>query len=86
MQRLIKYAKNGERFNRPPLSPLAARTGEVGDGAPADPPLLLRPRLSSEESASAQSGRVAEPRPPTPPSEKVGFAFEWAFPLSVRTE
>jgi hypothetical protein len=28
----------------------------------------------------------AEPRPPATPASKFGFALEWSFPLSARTE
>jgi hypothetical protein len=35
---------------------------------------------------SGPSERAYEPRPPAPPTEKIGFAFEWSFPLSVRTQ
>lgn len=28
----------------------------------------------------------AEPRPPATPASKFGFALEWSFPLSARTD
>jgi hypothetical protein len=38
--------------------------------------------------ALRRSGTIeqAEPQPPTMPASKFGFALEWSFPLSARTE
>ena len=37
--------------------------------------------VSSEPSRAEQ---LAQPQPPSVPAAKLGFAFEWAFPLSAR--
>jgi hypothetical protein len=36
-------------------------------------------------SGSGQAS-LAQPQPPTAPATKLGFSFEWAFPLSARME
>jgi hypothetical protein len=42
-------------------------------------------RILGSESAVSSQPRSAHPQPPAAPATKLGFAFEWAFPLSTRT-
>lgn len=58
------------------------------------PPALTKLSIGSEtrsapERAAAASGPASTdpkdpPKPPAAPSTKLGFALEWAFPLSAR--
>jgi len=46
-----------------------------------------RETKSSHRNATQSSGsNQAEPQPPAAPATKLGFALEWAFPLSARLE
>ena len=38
------------------------------------------------ETKSEAAGNLPEPQPPTAPANKLGFAFEMAFPLSARVQ
>ena len=70
-----------------------------GKGRAWVPPTLTKLAIGTEtkspvrvdqgiESGPSRSDTVkkAEPQPPTTPASKFGFALEWAFPLSARTE
>jgi hypothetical protein len=50
-------------------------------------PVVTKVAIGAEtKSAPVKKGRLAEPRPPSPPATKLGFSFEMAFPLSARTK
>jgi hypothetical protein len=59
---------------------------------PWQPPALTvlaigRETKSSHRDATQSSGSSpTEPQPPAAPATKLGFALEWAFPLSARFE
>ena len=41
-------------------------------------------RHAGSETSGSDQPRVAQPQPLTTPAAKLGFSFEWAFPLSAR--
>lgn len=43
-------------------------------------------RSPRSENSESVHQRLAHPKPPAMPATKLGFAFEWSFPLSIRTE
>ena len=57
-----------------------------------EPPAVTKLAIGAETksarekiSGSAQTS-VAQPQPPAAPATKLGFWFEWGFPLSARNE
>jgi hypothetical protein len=56
--------------------------------SPALTVLAIGPETrSSQRNAAQPSGSSqTEPPPPAAPATKLGFALEWAFPLSARLE
>jgi len=64
-----------------------------------EPPAITKLGIGTETKSSGEDGRragletlnsdqsrSAQPQPPTVPATKLGFSFEWSFPLSARTE
>jgi hypothetical protein len=53
-----------------------------------EPPTVTKLAIGTQTKSGRDDGqkRRAQPKPPAAPTTKLGFAFEWAFPLSVRTE
>jgi hypothetical protein len=49
-------------------------------------PIGRETKSSHRNAAQASVSSQAEPQPPAPPATKLGFSFEWAFPLSARFE
>ena len=60
-----------------------------------EPPAITKLAIGKETKSTARKGRavssepsraeqLAQPQPPSVPAAKLGFAFEWAFPLSAR--
>jgi hypothetical protein len=43
-------------------------------------------KSSHRDAAQASDSSQKEPQPPAAPATKLGFSFEWAFPLSARWE
>jgi hypothetical protein len=43
-------------------------------------------KSSNRNAAQAPGSSQTEPQPPAAPATKLGFALEWAFPLSARWE
>jgi hypothetical protein len=43
-------------------------------------------KSSNRNAAQASGSSQTEPQPPAAPATKLGFALEWAFPLSARWE
>jgi hypothetical protein len=78
-----------------------ARLSEIGPGTRCawEPPALTKLAIGPKTKSVHEYGRSvefatsrssqrssAEPQPPAAPTTKLGFSFEMAFPLSVRTE
>lgn len=70
-------------------------TGPTAEGtrsaweAPAVTKVPIASRTRSSEALTAADGSSPDPRvpaAPTHPSSKLGFSFEMALPMSVRTE
>jgi len=54
-----------------------------------EPPAVTKVAIGAGTKSASKienSSGVAEPQPPSPPTTKLGFAFEMAFPMSSRTE
>ena len=52
-----------------------------------EPPIVTKVAIDARtKSTTACAGSFPEPRPPSSPATKLGFSFEMAFPMSVRTE
>ena len=53
-----------------------------------EPPVVTKLAIGTETKSAQENGPSVgpEPRPPAAPSSKLGFAFEMAFPLSVRID
>lgn len=54
-----------------------------------EPPALIELKIGAETKSNRDGGRarqVPAPPPPAAPMTKLGFSFEWAFPLSSRIE
>jgi hypothetical protein len=60
-----------------------------------EPPALTRLAIGTETKSSAKNelgaeapgpDKLADPGPPAAPATKLGFSFEWAFPLSARID
>jgi hypothetical protein len=61
-----------------------------------EPPALTKLAIGTETRSSGNSeseaeptnsgGQLVEPGGPPTPATKLGFSFEWAFPLSARLE
>ena len=62
-----------------------------------EPPALTRLAIGTEtksagknepgaEMQTSAADKLAQPKPPAAPATKLGFSFEWAFPLSARME
>jgi hypothetical protein len=43
-------------------------------------------KSSHRDAARSPGASQTEPQPPAAPATKLGFALEWAFPLSARLE
>lgn len=81
------------------MRPVKARTTILATPRAWEPPALTKLAIGTETRLAVEDGRSAgsrtsssdqprsgHPRPPAAPATKLGFAFEWAFPLSTRTE
>ena len=75
------------------------RSGKTAGGARRawEPPALTKLAIGTEtkssganelgaQAATSGSDKLADPKPPAAPATKLGFSFEWAFPLSARIE
>jgi len=54
-----------------------------------EPPAVTKVAIGAKTRSGPQgenSASLAEPRPPSLPATKLGFAFEMAFPMSARSE
>jgi len=61
-----------------------------------EPPALTKLAIGTETKSSGNNesdaeptssgGQLVEPGAPAAPATKLGFSFEWAFPLSARLE
>jgi hypothetical protein len=52
-----------------------------------EPPRLIELEISAQTKSRRDAddvSRPTEPLPPTGPTTKLGFAFEWGFPLAYR--
>ena len=65
----------------------AIKTGRTNDKRSNtwEPPVVTKVAIGAETKSVSNTG-LAEPQLPSPPSTKLGFAFEMAFPMSSRTE
>jgi hypothetical protein len=54
-------------------------------GTETKSPVAVGQRIESGLGGS-DTIKNAEPRPPATPASKFGFALEWSFPLSARTD
>jgi hypothetical protein len=54
-------------------------------GTETKSPLAVDQRIESGPGGS-DTIKSIEPRPPATPASKFGFALEWSFPLSARTD
>jgi len=65
----------------------AIKTGRTNDKGSStwEPPVVTKVAIGAETKSVSNTG-LAEPQLPSPPSTKLGFAFEMAFPMSSRTE
>lgn len=72
-----KTASEARRVWEPPaLTKLAIGTETKSSGA----------NELGAQAATSGSDKLADPKPPVAPATKLGFSFEWAFPLSARIE
>jgi len=81
------------------MRPIRSGQTVVGTRRPWEPPALTRLAIGTEtkfasdtrngdgsQAAGSAQPSPAEPQPTTVPATKLGFAFEWSFPLSSRFE
>jgi hypothetical protein len=72
-------------------------SGNAADARRAwEPPALTKLAIGTETRSSGKNesdaaptssgGQLVEPDGPAAPATKLGFSFEWAFPLSARLE
>jgi hypothetical protein len=63
-------------------------SGTVATRRAWEAPVVTKLAIGTETKSAQENGPSVgpEPRPPTAPSSKLGFAFEMAFPLSVRID
>jgi hypothetical protein len=54
--------------------------------APAFTKLPIASRTGSGANMANDSSRAAEPAAPGQPLSKLGFSFEWSFPMSSRAD
>jgi hypothetical protein len=68
-------AKARRAWEPPALTKLAIGTETKSSG-----------KNESEAEPTSSDGQLVEPSAPAAPATKLGFSFEWAFPLSARLE
>ena len=66
--------------------PGSCKTGE--DHAAWEKPALTELKIGTETKSNcgAEGSQAGAPLPPAAPTTKLGFSFEWAFPMSSRTD
>ena len=69
------------------------RPKKSGKAGPAtqrawEPPTVTKLAIGTQTRSARDAGQEthSQPEPPAEPATKLGFALEWAFPLSARTE
>lgn len=65
-----------------------SKAGDSTRGARAwEPPRLIELEINAHTKSrrdAEDASRPTEPPPPTAPTNKLGFAFEWGLPLAYR--
>jgi hypothetical protein len=73
------------------MQPTKSDSTDIARRRAWQPPALTelaigRETKSSHRAAQSSGSSQVEPQPPAAPATKLGFALEWAFPLSARLE
>jgi hypothetical protein len=64
--------------------PVTCKAG--AERAAWEKPALVELKIGTETKSNRDAEDPAEPPPPGAPMTKLGFSFEWGFPMSSRTE
>jgi hypothetical protein len=74
------------------MQPTKSESTDIAKRRAWQPPALTVLAIGREtksfhrDAAQSSGSSPAEPQPPAAPATKLGFALEWAFPLSARFE
>jgi hypothetical protein len=78
----MKSNRSFEGKGRPWIPPTITK---LAIGTETKSPVAVEQRIEPGRSGS-DTVENAEPQPPTTPASKFGFALEWSFPLSAKTD